>query len=279
MPMHGPFNLSRRGELVCGDARDRATTRLGDRTQDVRRRKAQPRKARPARWAREGLAGESGWRRCRTAQAGCRWVSGRFSFLPAEISAWPLGPLAETAPPGRADVRQQAGGQPPSDVTIRTKCITNSGRASAAGMVPGAPAGRQGDSNAGAWESAASRTGRESGDAAARQWRGRSLRYGWCRAHMASTKAATGVFPSRWCPGSSRRRVRIWKGVRAVRARLSWRTGVPWRLNDGERCTCARHASNAAQHGVCRYCYVFGRQQLRKRVVAAGRRHARRRFA
>lgn len=41
-------------------------------------------------------------------------------------------------PPGRADIRRKAGSPAPSDVTVQTTCITNSGRTAAAGMVPGA---------------------------------------------------------------------------------------------------------------------------------------------
>lgn len=45
---------------------------------------------------------------------------------------------AETMPPGRADIRRKAGSPAPSDVTVQTTRITNSGRTAAAGMVPGA---------------------------------------------------------------------------------------------------------------------------------------------
>jgi hypothetical protein len=41
--------------------------------------------------------------------------------------------LAETMPGGSLDIRQQAGGLPPSDVTVRVQRITNSGRTVGAG--------------------------------------------------------------------------------------------------------------------------------------------------
>lgn len=44
--------------------------------------------------------------------------------------------LAETMPGGSLDIRQQAGGLPPSDVTVRVQRITNSGRTVGAGSCP-----------------------------------------------------------------------------------------------------------------------------------------------
>lgn len=136
----GPFNLSRRGEFSTGDSWDRDSDQ--SRRSGVRRSTAKSSTTRGPK----GLAGESERRRCRTAQTCCRWVRGSFSFLPAEIARSGHSPLfAETMPPGRADIRQQAGGKPPGDVTVRMKRIANSGRTGAAGVMPGVLRGPQGD--------------------------------------------------------------------------------------------------------------------------------------
>ena len=116
----------------------------------------------------QGLASKFNRRRCRTAKDHRRWVSGRFSFRPAEIvrqhgylagCSWrlcPGGSLGHTT--------MTRGVTPSSDVTDWMTIITNPGSTAAAGVVPGAwfrslsADGQPGDSKAVVWECAASRS-------------------------------------------------------------------------------------------------------------------------
>jgi hypothetical protein len=90
----------------------------------------------------QGLASESNQRRCRTAKDHRRWVSGCFSFRPAEITKQhgdlPGCPWRLRSGGSLRRATMTRGVTPASDVTDWTKANANPGSTVAAGVVPGA---------------------------------------------------------------------------------------------------------------------------------------------
>ncbi len=161
----------------------------------------------------QALAGEFYRRRCRIAKNHRRWVSGRFSFRPAEISnvmaitprrsgkLCPGGSLGHTT--------MTRGVTPSSNVNDRAKIITNPGSTAAAGVVPGAwsrdwfAEGRPGDSKAVVWECAASRSPSRGTERCPLQGSGGS--FVW---PMRANRVCSMAHVSGWCRTRMRRRKR-----------------------------------------------------------------------